>query len=381
MKNVMIVDPKGVIARGGSQTLKRHIHYAKQLGIATQNQIRLIVVTKDVSTYKEIMSDNLLLVYFPIEKFATFSLALCIWRRLRKEEIELIVVGDPWFPLYTSLLLRALCRRRLPIQVQLHADLFSKEWLASGPVALIKSYLSLPALIIAKSVRFVSQKQLTNTSKKFPWLIKKSFIAPVYMDLQTLRSYENTKRIQNPITFGVFGRIHLDRGLDKLAPFFFPIIQEGVDLRILIAGEGEYKKNLQDQLDAFGMADKVTFMGPIDGEQLADYFRQIDLLISFAPSESYGRSIREALWFGVPIWAIPSSGVLELKELVGEGEVSLINLKLPPYEQILILKKILKQNISIETREKIEIQNKQAVEKLIASWTELSNKISERRAS
>lgn len=379
MKNILIVDPKGVIIRGGFQTIKRHAHYAKELGIATQNQIRLIIVTKAFEQHKEIFSDNMFFIYFPTIKFTKFFQTLSTWRRLKKEDIELVVVGDPWIPFYASLFLRIFFGQRIPIQVQLHGDLFSEEWRSSGPKAVMKSFLSLPALRMAKSVRFVSQKQLTNGLKKFPWLREKSFVAPVYMDLQNLGSYEKNRKTHNPIKIGVLGRIHQDRGLDKLVPFFSPIINSGLKIRLLIAGEGEYKKQLQDQIGVSGIADKVTFMDFLEGKKLADYFQEIDLLISFAPSESFGRSIREALWCGVPIWAVPSSGVLELKELVENGEVTLIDLTLPPQEQIFILETILKQTICTSTREKIELQNSQSVEKLIASWTKLSNSNSDRK--
>jgi hypothetical protein len=46
LKNVLIIDPKGVIAKGGTQTLGRHLLYAKELGIASRNKYRLVIITQ-----------------------------------------------------------------------------------------------------------------------------------------------------------------------------------------------------------------------------------------------------------------------------------------------------------------------------------------------
>jgi glycosyltransferase involved in cell wall biosynthesis len=372
MRNILIVDPRGVIAKGGAQTLDRHLLYAKELGSATQNEFRLIVVTKSENKNSEAVLGNLFLINFQSDKFATISFAYSTRNRLRNENIELMVIGDPWTPFYTSLLIRVLLGRQIPIQVQLHADLYSKEWLSSSFSNQIKSILSLPAIKLAKSVRFVSQSQLTNGLSKFRWLKEKSFVSPVYLKKPIGRPPKDHRNIHDPITLGVLGRIHQDRGLDKLGPLVLPIIQAGVKIRVIIAGEGQYKKVLQNQIAALGISEYFAYIGHLSGEQLDDFWEEIDVLISMAPSESYGRSIREALLAGVPIWALPSSGVRELKALVEEGAVSLINFELQPQEQISCLRRIAKLNVSNVTKEKIVFQNEQGMKKLIASWAGFS---------
>jgi glycosyltransferase involved in cell wall biosynthesis len=348
------------------------------LGYATRNEIRLIVITRSDLQNEEAELGNLLLIKFHSDKSTVIAFALSARKRLRNENIKLMVVGDPWTPFYTGLLIRVLLGCRIPIQVQLHADLFSKDWLNGSAFNQMKSKLALPAIKIANSVRFVSQSQLNHGLTKFRWLKGKSFIAPVYLDEPICKQPRDGKNIQDEITLGLLGRIHQDRGLDKLVPLLMPIIRAGIKIHVVIAGEGQYKKILQDQTDALRISDYFSFIGHVSGEQLNEFWEQIDVLVSMAPSESYGRSIREALLAGVPIWAIPSSGVMELKELVAEGDVSLIDLQFSPEEQISRLREILMHNVSIETKETIISENQQGIRKLIDSWVGVSSRNSDR---
>lgn len=378
MKNVLIIDPKGVIAKGGTQTLDRHLLYAKELGIASRNKYRLVIITKSENQNGQSEFDNLLSINFNSNKLKAITFALSIWRRLRSENIKLIVVGDPWVSFYAGLLTKLLIGLRIPIQVQLHADLYSEEWLNGSFSNRIKSALSIPAIRISKSVRFVSQIQLNNGLRKFRWLKEKSFVAPVYLNKPISSMHKNQRNFHDPITFGVLGRIHQDRGLDKLVPLIYPIIQAGLRIRVLIAGEGPYKKDLDVQTSALGISEYFSYLGHISGEQLDIFWREIDVLVSLAPSESYGRSIREALLAGVPIWVLPSSGSFELKLLLDSGGGSYINLALEPQEQITSLQNLLKLSISSEIKEKIDMQNEQGIKKLIESWLGIAERNSYR---
>jgi glycosyltransferase involved in cell wall biosynthesis len=378
LRNVLIIDPKGVIAKGGTQTLDRHLLYAKKLGVATRNKFRLIIITKSENQNVEAEFDNLLLINISSNKLKAISFALAIRKRLKGEYIELMVVGDPWESFYTGLLTRFFIEPKIPIQVQLHADLYSEEWLRGSFSNRIKSVLSLPALRISKSVRFVSHSQLANGLRKFRWLKEKSFVAPVYLNKPVSRLHKSQKNFHDPITLGVLGRIHQDRGLDKLVPLISPIIQAGIKIRVLIAGEGPYKNNLEDQTETLGISDYFTYLGHISGEQLDSFWRVIDVFVSLAPSESYGRSIREALLAGVPIWVLPSSGALELESLVKSGGGSYINLELDPREQVSSLQNLLKLSISREIKEEIASQNEQGIKNLIDSWIGISGRIFKR---
>lgn len=363
-----------MVAKGGAQTIDRHFRYAKELGIATRDGYRLIIITKTDAQNEEVLLGNLLLIKFHSDRATVINFALSAFKRIKNENIKLIVVGDPWSPFYIGLLIRLLLRRRIPIQVQLHADLFSQDWLNIGVLNRIKSKLSLPAINFASSVRFVSQNQLNSGLTKIRRLNEKSFVAPVYLDEPIGKLTRKKKNIQDEITLGVLGRIHQDRGLDKLVMLLLPIIRAGIKLRVIIAGEGPYKKIFQNQAETFGISEYFTYVGYVSGEQLNDFLRQIDVLVSMAPSESYGRSIREALLAGVPLWAVPSSGVMELKELVEEGDVSLIDLQLSPKEQISLLQKIMMHNVSSETKNKIISENQRGIRELIDSWVGVSSR-------
>jgi hypothetical protein len=59
-------------------------------------------------------------------------------------------------------------------------------------------------------------------------------------------------------------------------------------------------------------------------------WQDIGVLVSTAPSESYGRTIRESLAQGVPVWAFTSTGVTQLMDICPTGWLAIINIEDSP---------------------------------------------------
>ena len=312
MRNVVILDPKGVISKGGKQTLNRHIEYSNLLAKATGDKCRLLVITCTKEKTEDLILKNLVVFNHALKRRSRLSFLRLALKTLRNKKVQVLVVGDPWSPFYLALVMKFLMNWRLPIQVQIHADLFSREWLEGGPMNRAKSILALPAIFSSNSLRFVSERQLMNATRRFKRAEIKSFVSPVF-----LQDYSGVPaRVKNPtsdsITLGVLGRIHEDRGLARLVPLMAPVIECNPSVRVVIAGEGEYRAELEDQINSVGFSENFRFLGQIDELEMPRFWEQIDVLISLAPSESYGRSIREALLAGIPVWAVESSGVKKL---------------------------------------------------------------------
>jgi glycosyltransferase involved in cell wall biosynthesis len=171
-----------------------------------------------------------------------------------------------------------------------------------------------------------------------------------------------------PIILGLLGRIHKDRGVDLLVPLIAPVIKLHPEIQLKIAGEGPYQTELEDQIKSAGLSANISFLGHIDERELSRFWLEIDILISLAPSESYGRSIREALVAGVPVWATPSSGVKELQEIAKNSEICLIDFSMSPLVQFSLIERMALTTVSNETREEIAFENEQGLQTLMDSW-------------
>ena len=368
MKNVVILDPKGVISKGGNQVLDRHTRYADRLATATNGEYHLVVVTRTDEPTNELIIKNLTLIGLQIRRPNYLSFVTLAMKSLKNRNIEIFIVGDPWTPFLMAIALKILICWQIPIQVQLHADLFSSEWLEGGPRNKVKAYLAIPALFACDSIRFVSERQLLNSVQKLRWVENKSFVSPVLLDFETIFPLKIERTNSDSITLGVLGRIHKDRGLDLLIPLIAPVIYIYPEIQLKIAGEGPYLAELEGEIKEAGLLKNVSFVGQVGGLQLSQFWMEIDILISLAPSESFGRSIREALVAGVPVWATPSSGVKELLEIAKDGEIYLIDFSMPPLAQLSLIKLMALVTVTDETKDAIRFENEQALQNLILSW-------------
>ena len=112
-----------------------------------------------------------------------------------------------------------------------------------------------------------------------------------------------------PLTIGYLARISPEKGLHLLADAFIQLCQSGAfpHLRLKASGylsrvHAGYVKDIQDRLDAAGVADRVEIMGTVDRQQKLDFLQSIDL---FAVPTIYrdpkGLPVLEALANGVPV--------------------------------------------------------------------------------
>jgi len=90
--------------------------------------------------------------------------------------------------------------------------------------------------------------------------------------------------------------------------------------------KGNYQSQLKARLSP-SIASRVQFTGPISNERLVEFYRDADVLINPSFSESFGRSLIEAMACGVPVVASRVGGMPEIVEdrrtglLVESGDV------------------------------------------------------------
>ena len=92
-------------------------------------------------------------------------------------------------------------------------------------------------------------------------------------------------------------------------------------LRLILAGDGSLRPDVERLISAGGLERAVWLPGAVPNDQLPDYFRAADFYVSFARSDGSSISLLEAMATGLPViatdrasnreWiAAPSSGVL-----------------------------------------------------------------------
>ncbi len=100
--------------------------------------------------------------------------------------------------------------------------------------------------------------------------------------------------------------------------------------KLIIAGEGEKRKELEALAEEIGVKDRVLFTGYLNGEELAEYYSKALAVIFIPYKEDYGFVTSEAFFSCKPVITFQDSG--GAKELVRDGENGLV---LPPSEEAL----------------------------------------------
>jgi glycosyltransferase involved in cell wall biosynthesis len=135
-------------------------------------------------------------------------------------------------------------------------------------------------------------------------------VIPVQASFFGETKFAKRYQIDRP-NIGFVGRIQKERSYKKLIWILEILASGGYTFSLQIIGDGpgidKLKKTIETRLPKI----QVTYSGWLDGDVLAREFSKIDILVSTAEFESYGRSIREAEMMGIPVLAIRSSGVVD----------------------------------------------------------------------
>jgi len=118
---------------------------------------------------------------------------------------------------------------------------------------------------------------------------------------------------------------------------------------------------------------KIRFLGHLPEKELKKVWKEIGVLVSTAPAESYGRAMREALVAGVPVWATKSSGVEDLISKAGKDAVKILDLTQSSNELSKELNQLLKSKVPLSFRKQFIKDNSTYARLLAKSWVDLIN--------
>lgn len=100
---------------------------------------------------------------------------------------------------------------------------------------------------------------------------------------------------------GFLSNITLAKGIDLILKTFERVVEEGHDVGLILAGpcfDAEAKRLVDDALAKW--PDRVTYLGPVFGDEKAAFYSKIDAFIFPTKSESWGIVLSEAMSFGCP---------------------------------------------------------------------------------
>ena len=96
-------------------------------------------------------------------------------------------------------------------------------------------------------------------------------------------------------------RLSKEKNFQELISFLPILLKKGIDTKLLIVGDGPYKKKLEKLTDTLRLRDSVIFTGRVPSEDVWRYYDAGDLFVSASTFEVHSMSYLEALANGLPL--------------------------------------------------------------------------------
>jgi glycosyltransferase involved in cell wall biosynthesis len=371
---VVILDPRGIILSGGADVIERHNSYALHLSKGDpKNKISLMILTAGSSQVKNQQSSGLYLEVVSKPTFNSIKFAKAALKKIRSKNlnVKLLVAGDPWESFWSAYFLNKLSSKKVPIQIQLHGDIANPAWKKISLQNRIRFNFAKFSMSKASGIRAVSNSQALKVAKIFKIKKVQIGVIPVPINNLSLTSSISSKR---PKTLGLIGRIHNDRGVYNFIKLIKSLTVVRDDFTVVIAGGGPDESRFLEEIKDLLPKAKIKFLGHLSEKELKKVWREIGVLVSTAPAESYGRVMREALVAGVPVWATKSSGVEDLISKASKDAVRILNLTKGSHELSKELDQLLKSKVSLSFRKQFLKDNSTYAQLLAKSWVDLINK-------
>jgi len=115
---------------------------------------------------------------------------------------------------------------------------------------------------------------------------------------------------RQPPVIGAMGRLHEIKGFDVLLRAAARLLDQGVDFRLKLAGDGPQMGALRQLSDSLGLCDRVEFVGWVADP--GAFLKTIDLFVVPSRYESFGLAVIEAMAAGVPVVTSDIEGPCEI---------------------------------------------------------------------
>lgn len=365
---VIFIDFRGILtSEDNEETVNRHIRYSNSLKELTSDTSKIIVasfrdISKQTKKYEEIEFVQVSRKGFP--NLNTFRNLKRMFAEHESSPIT-IVAGDPWETYWVSLICKLLFSRGAKLQVQIHADVASELWKKQSFSNRVRCRLIFVNSGYIHSIRFVSKGQYEKFRKRYKTGKARIVIVPVPLNITGFID-ELPESRRSDILF--VGRLHKDRGLDVFCKIVKNLNSASSDFVVNVVGAGPEKELFLKILENICGEGRVKSFGFSDNFKIQQIVKSCRLLLSTAPSESYGRAMREAIFYGLPVWSVANQGAQELQKDFGAQIVRILN---PTgsseqlYREYVEFESV---RVSKNVREQIKFSDSARIRTLAESW-------------
>jgi glycosyltransferase involved in cell wall biosynthesis len=221
---------------------------------------------------------------------------------------------------------------RTPLVFLYHSEFYS-EWVHARTAvrALMRRYMAaVERHVFALSARIVAVSEFSATQirSRLPRATERVRVIPTGVetdyfvppaDRAAARAASGVQS-DEPIVLGV-GRLAGVKQFDRLVTAFAVACARGLRARLVIAGDGPERQNLQQLAVTYGVQDRVQLAGYCDRPRLRAFMQAADLQVCSSAFENLSLAILEGMACGTPVLGTPGGGT---PELVGQIDPGLV---------------------------------------------------------
>lgn len=163
---------------------------------------------------------------------------------------------------------------------------------------------------------FICSEYARKEFEKFTNL--KAKVIPYGIDYKKFKRRNEKKKkingidLKNKIVIIAVGRLSPQKGFDYLLKALSKVKEKEKDFVLLIIGDGEERKNLENLTKKLGLEKEVIFLGKIFHEKLPKYYHLADIFVLPSLYESFGIVFLEAMAAGLPIISTNTAAIPEV---------------------------------------------------------------------
>lgn len=133
----------------------------------------------------------------------------------------------------------------------------------------------------------------------------KTEIIPNIIDLNRFKSKKHPLRYHVVITRNLEPIYGIETAIDAIS-----IVKQKIpQVRLTIAGSGPQENELKQKVEELNLKDNVGFSGKLSPDQVADLYRQADIMLNPTTVDNMPNSVLEAMASGVPVVSTNVGGV------------------------------------------------------------------------
>lgn len=130
-----------------------------------------------------------------------------------------------------------------------------------------------------------------------------------------------SKNLREPIVLGIMTRLVEYKGTHLAISAVQQLKRQGYQVRLLIAGDGEQKTTLIQQVKDLDLKNEVEFLGWIGGEDKSKFYKDIDVALVPTLNDTQPLAVLDAFAWGKPVIA---SDHMSVQQIIRQGENGLM---------------------------------------------------------